>query len=295
MSRSDLIFGVVGILTSISVFVAQGPYSDPLQYLVALVPVLVAATVIVIHQVVLRFRSMTRALTEAKEKYDLLTGTDVSSSLVVRIMNSEGDISYERRVRYELIKDGIVVPKTKNDLIGAEEPISGIPPTPVVLASSVSGVTLQLAESATDEINRGGRKHYDCWWRYRITPALQKKGDFIEYEYSADMPKCEAKAFSEEGALFFFVHEVNLMSVDCTLISPPDYRFELMEYFIEQSGRKVNNILEEEKPRIESNGHSLRWTPAYRKGASYVCRYKLVQNTTVQGAVRDKAAQRPGP
>ncbi len=293
MSRSDLIFGVLGILTSISVFVAQGPYNDPWQYLVALVPVLIAAIAIAIHRVFLRFRSMTRALAEAKEKYDLLTGTDVSSSLVVRIMNSEGDISYERRVRYELIKDGIVVSKTKNDLIGTEEPIVGGPPTPVVLASSVNGVTLQLAESATDESDRGGRKHYDCWWRYRITPAMRNKGDFIEYEYSAALAKCEAKAFSEEGALFFFVHEVNLMSVDCTLISPPDFRFDLMEYYVEKGGRKVNNILEEEKPKIESNGHSLRWTPAYRKGASYVCRYKLVPNTAVQGTLRDKVAQRP--
>lgn len=275
MNKLDSIVGFVGLLISVTTFLAQGPYEDPWKYLLAGSPLLLAALLILAHNIFVRFGSLRDTIAHLKHEYELLTGTNVSSHVVVRITNTDGDIRFERRFRYKVIKNGVTIHRTKRDLVGSEAPLGNMPPQARVLKASKVGTMLKAVEAATAESTRAGRKHFDYRWYYDISPALDSKGQYVEYEYVTDIPASEAKAFTDDGAVLCFISEELLMETDCTFISPPTHRIVIIKYHIEQHDGVVKEIPENEKPWLESNGHTLRWTPGFRKGASYVCQYKL--------------------
>jgi hypothetical protein len=276
MRKFDSIVGVTALLVAVTTFLAQESHSGLWKYVLAFCPIVSAALIIFLYRGYLRVRSFLRMVSELKANYDLVTGANVTSQLVVRVMNTGGDITYERRIRYELIKNNVCVKRTKQDLIASEAPLGTMPPHAKVLNSKRVGTCLTPSEHTALESMRSGRKHFDYRWRYDISPQLTKRGDFVEYEYTTMIPESEQKAFTPEGGVFFFEHDAGLMDITCTLISPPMHRIEILKYHIEQHDGAVDNIPDTEKPRLEANGHSLKWKPGHRKGAAYVCCYRIV-------------------
>jgi hypothetical protein len=282
MPRLDIVIGIVALITSIAVFFAQGPYKQPWSYVLALAPIAFALLFIILHWVLRKYKALGQALAHAKREYDYVTGTHTTSDLVVRVNNDKGDISYERKFRIVVIRDGVTIDKTNLDLLSCEAKVDGIPPKASVLRASKDSVSLEAIEVASEELSHGGRRHVDHRWRYKISPPLVGKGQFVEYQYSADIPGSELTAFSEEGSLFFFLHEAVLMDSNCSLVSPSHYRISILEAYVQQyDGQRLDSIPPEEAPKLEANDHVLRWKPVYRKGASFVCRYRLLSKWAI--------------
>ncbi len=274
--RSGVVIGWLGIVLSVVVFLAQGPYHQIWQYALVLAPLVIALLIIRAGPTVQSFRRYRRAWIHAREAFDWVTGTDITSTFTVRVQNTKGDLLYERYFRVEVLRDGVVENRTKQDLVGAEVPIPDFPPEAKVLASRPSGVKLVPHEPLKTQTTRGGHLHYDCRWAYNITPALRKKGDFVEYSYSSLIPKCEAKAFTEGGALFFFLHESIPLDVEYSLIAPPRYTVQIVDAWIEDSDRVRIDLPDEDRPTLAIGAQVMTWHPTYRKGHSYICRYRLI-------------------
>lgn len=277
MKKFDSIVGIVGLLSAITMFIAQEQNGTWQKYLFAFSPILVAFLFIILRRSYIKLRAFLKMVNELKRNYDIVTGANVTSDLVVRILNTDGDITYERRFRYEVIKNNVTISQTKKDLIGSESSLAGMPPEAIILDSSRAKISLTPTEQAALSTTRAGLPHFDYRWCYKISPPLTEKGDFVEYEYKSQILGSEKKAFTPEGAVFFFIHEAVLMDIECTLISPPLHKIEIIDYNIEQHDGVVQNIPENETPRLEANGHSLKWKPGHRKGASYICHYRVVK------------------
>lgn len=276
MKKTDTLLAILGIVLTIIVFLVQGPYTSTWnwKYLVVALPILLTVIAILANRLFEMLKSERLTFRELMEERDAIMGAEITSELVVRILNTEGDASYERKFRYDMVKN-TTIRRTKRDLIGSEVKLNGMPPPARVLGCSNQNMTLTPKEVCADEIIRSGRKHFDYRWYYELSPPLSGKGKFIEYEYESNAPGSEKSAFSEEGGIFFFHHEVILMEMRCVLISPPTHRIQIIDFRVTDSDGNSVNVPSNERPATEANGHMLSWRPAYVKATS-VCRYKLV-------------------
>lgn len=201
--------------------------------------------------------------------------TSLRSTYRVRILNSDGDLHYERYFYLELNKD-IELKETRKDMMGNEVPITDFPPTAKVISSIPRGLSLAASDVVKYESIRGGRKHYDYAWRYQLNPPLKRKRDFIEYGYSAIIPKGEPKAFSSEGALFFFYHHAIPLDIKYSLIAPPGYCINILDYWIEDYDGRKEILAKSEAPILDDSGQLLSWLPTYKNGYCFICRYNLI-------------------
>lgn len=125
---------------------------------------------------------------------------------------------------------------------------------------------------------RGGHRHFDCRWAYNITPSLRHKGDFVEYSYASTMPQCEAEAFTEAGALFFFLHESIALDVEYNLIAPPRFKIQIVDAWIEDEDHIRVELPIEDWLTLDVGQQLMRWRPSYRKAHSYVARHRLIKH-----------------
>ena len=274
--KKDILLAAIGLATAITIFVAQGPYESAWSYLFAFSPILISILIIITYKGVARLRRFYQALIHAKEAYDLISATNIKSTFRVRIMNTQGDLHYERYFYVELIKDGVVISKTRKDLVSSEIEIENFPPPAVVKSSIPRNVKLHPCEVYYANTVRGGRQHRDHYWRYEIVPPLRRKGDFIEYGYSSVVPKCEPKVFTDSGALFFFHHEALPLDIRYSLMAPPGYCVEIMDSWTEDYEGRRQEIRPSEAPVVDESGQMLTWQPAYRKRTAFICRYRLI-------------------
>jgi hypothetical protein len=232
------------------------------------------------------FKQIIEALNSQKEKYlgkknqelekDYISSINLKSTFRVRILNQDGDLHYERYFYLELKKDKIFT-ETRKDLVSSEFLIDNFPPTAKVISSIPRNVSLTPSYTSIVESIRGGRKHYDYLWRYKLTPALKKKNDFIEYGYSAIIPKCEPKAFTKEGALFFFYHQSIPLDIKYSLLAPPSYCINIIDYWIEEKSGRKEKLNKSEAPFLDDSGQLLSWLPKYRKEYCFICKYNLIE------------------
>lgn len=274
----DISSGGFGLGMALVIFFAQGPYDHVWQYMFVAAPVLVASLFIGAHIAQRRFGKLRRALSRARILYELLNGTDEDTSVVVRIINTDGDVSVHRRSRLRLVKDGVSVTNTTKSFIGSEKEVPDLPPTAkIVTASNVNqairGSTVSIVDPGS--ANAGDIK-FAYEWRYDLDPPLRDKGSFVEYEYSLIVPRAAALAFSDEGSEVNFSHTAVSSNVDCTLISCEGHSIEILECFSQESEGNRSPLDPAEAPVLKASGHVLSWKPAYRKGALFVCRYKVV-------------------
>ena len=192
----------------------------------------------------------------------------------------------------EVLRNGAVEYRTKQDLIGAEVPVPDFPPQATVLSSRPAEVTLSPRDVATTQTTRGGHPHYDYRWAYSISPALRNRGDFVEYSYASLIPKCEAKAFTEAGSLFFFLHESIPLDVEYSLIAPPRHRIHIVEAWIEDSDKARVDLPDADRPSLTIGEQVMTWHPSYRKGHAYLCRYRLI-GTDSGATTSSSSRQRP--
>lgn len=274
--RTQAVVGGLGIVLAVAVFLAQGPYDQWWKYALVATPLLVALAILRARSLVRRLQRYRRALIHAKEAFDWVSGTEITSTFTVRVQNAKGDLLYERFFRVAVLRDGAVEYKTKQDLVGAEVPIPDFPPKATILSSRPAGVVLAPRDVATVQTMRGGHPHFDYRWAYSITPALRKKGDFIEYSYASLIPKCEAKAFTEAGSLFFFLHESIPLDVEYSLIAPPRYRIHIVEAWIEDPDKTRIDLPDDDRPELSKGDQVMTWYPSYRKAHAYLCRYRLI-------------------
>jgi hypothetical protein len=276
LRRLETALAVAGLLMSVAVFLAQGPYDRAWKYMIVALPMVVVAIVILARPALRRFQRFGRAMIHAKEAFDWIMGTKIESTFTVRIQNTKGDLLYERWFRLEVLKNGVVEDRTKQDLVGAEVPIPGFPPNAIVNSSRPHGVTLTPRDVVMFKTVRGQHDHFDYRWAYEIQPALRNRGDYVEYSYSSLIPKCEAKAFTEGGALFFFLHDSIALDVLYSLFAPPRYRIHIVEAWIEDADRRRNDLPKEDWPTLSHGDQVMSWQPTYRKKHSYIARYRLL-------------------
>lgn len=274
--KTDIVLALVGLGTTITVFLAQGPYNSVWKYALAISPVVLAGCAIATVHAFRRGRHFYRALLHAKEAYDLVTATDIKSTFTVRVLNSEGDLLYERYYNVVLLKDGVTVRKTKQDLVGSEIPIETFPPEVALNSSKPRNIQLAPTDVTFLRTTRGGRPHFDYRWSYEIVPPLRNKGDFVDYSYSAIIPKCEVKAFSEAGSLFFFHHESLPLEVHYSLIAPPKFKIVILESWAEDPDGVRAELPMGDLPQLDKSEQILIWRPSYRKRMCFICKYRLV-------------------
>ncbi len=123
------------------------------------------------------FNQILESLTIQKNKYlgkpnsktenEFITSVNLKSTFRVRILNLEGDLHYERYFYLELKKDKLLK-ETRKDLVSSEFPIGDFPPKAKILSSIPRNATLTPSTISKVESTRGGRKHYDYFWRYSI-------------------------------------------------------------------------------------------------------------------------------
>lgn len=275
--KSDLLFALVGLGTTVTIFLAQGPYDKAWKYGLALSPLVVSILAIAGYRAYKKAQHFYLALVHAKEAYDLVTATDINSIFNVRIMNEDGDLLYERYFNIKLLKDGVAIRKTKYDLVSSESPIDDFPPSTKVHSSYPNNIALHPADITKSKPIRGGRTHHDYRWCYEINPPLRNKDDFIEYGYSALIPKCEPGAFQEQGALFFFHHESIPLDVNYSLMAPPKYKIHIMESWMEDQEGRRKELPQEDLPQLEKGEQYLKWHPHYRKRMCFICKYRLIE------------------
>jgi hypothetical protein len=275
LTAREIAIAGFGLATSAAIFIAQGPYSSPWSYFIAFSPLGAVLVLIATYRMAKRGKTYYLALRHAKESYDLITSTDIKSTFRVRITNTRGDLHYERYFLVKLVKNGFEIRRTRKDMVSSEAFISNFPPTAKVISSVPRGISLKPVEIAFEKPVRGGRKHFDHFWKYEISPPLSKKGDFVEYGYSALIPECEPKAFSDEGAFFFFHHEALPLDIKYTLIAPEGYVINIIDNWLEDSDGRRIELSGADRPVVEQSGQMLTWQPYYRKRASFICRYKL--------------------
>ena len=231
------------------------------------------------------FNQILESLTVQRNKYlgnpnsktenEFVTSVNLKSTFRVRILNLEGDLHYERYFYLELKKDKLLK-ETRKDLVSSEFQIEDFPPKAKLLSSIPRNTTLTPSSISKVESIRGGRKHYDYFWRYTISPPLKKKDDFIEYGYSSIIPKCEPKAFTPEGALFFFYHQAVPLDIKYSLLAPPNYCINIIDYWIEDIDGRKKTLNKTEAPFLDDSGQLLSWLPKYRKGHCFICKYNFV-------------------
>jgi hypothetical protein len=277
MKKTEIAFAVLGIATAITVFLAQGPYQHLWQYALALSPLVFAAVIIAARRGWARARHFVNALLHAKEAYDLVTATDMRSTFTVRVLNSDGDLLYERYYHIVLIKDGVSIRKTRQDLVGAEIPIDRFPPKAVVKLSKPKNMQLTPTDVTYSRRRRGDREHYDYRWCYEIVPPLRNKGDYVDYSYSAEIPRCEATAFTDRGSLFFFHHEAIPLDIHYSLIAPPNYRIEIDKTWVEDLDGARSEVPTPDQPHLDDSNQVLQWKPTYRRRSCFVCKYRFVR------------------
>lgn len=192
------------------------------------------------------------------------------------MQNTKGDLLYERFFRVAVLRNGAVEYRTKQDLVSAEVPIPDFPPKATILSSRPAGVVLAPRDVATMQTKRGGHPHFDYRWAYSITPALRNRGDFVEYSYASLIPRCEAKAFTDAGSLFFFLHESIPLDVEYSLIAPPRYKIHIVEAWIEDPDKVRIDLPDTDRPELAMGDQVMTWHPSYRKGHAYLCRYRLI-------------------
>jgi hypothetical protein len=275
-AKTDLGLGILGLGMSVTMFLAQGPYTSAWQYAAGLSPLLLAGTGIVAYRSVLKARRIARVFVHAKTSYDLVAAADITSTFTVRVVNENGDVTYDRDYRIELVKNGVTLKRTKLDLVGSEAAIPDFPPGAVITDSNPAGVRLEPRDVSTTLFQRGGRPHYDYRWCYEIIPPLQRKGDYVSFAYSGDVPASEGAAFTENGSIFFFYHETIAMDVINTLIAPPKHRIAILDSWIEDWEGHRSDLPAGTDPELDEARQVLRWRPPYRKGRGFFCRYRLL-------------------
>lgn len=274
--KLELMLGVVSLLSTLTIFVAQGPYNNLWQYGVAFSPIFAAVIFIVGCHAFLRVRHFVLALLHAKEAYDLVTATDITSKFAVRILNLQGDLLYERDYHVILLKDKVTIRKTKTDLVGSEVAIENFPPTVKLASSKPSNIRLLPTDVTFYNPVRAGRPHYEYSWAYEISPPLRNRGDFIDYSYSAVIPLCETKAFTDTGSIFYFRHESLPLEVCYTLLSPPNYRISITDSWLENADGQRSELSRSDSPSLDESAQLLTWKPSYRRRMCFMCRYRLV-------------------
>lgn len=275
--KSDLLFALVGLGTTVTIFLAQGPYDNVWKYGLALSPLVFSLFVIAGYRAYKKALHFYLALVHAKEAYDLVTATDLNSVFNVRIMNEEGDLLYERYFTIKLLKDGVAIRKTRHDLVSSESPIDDFPPLTKVHASYPSNIALHPADVTISQPIRGGRTHHDYKWCYEIDPPLRNKDDFLEYGYSSLIPKCEPSAFQEKGAFFFFHHESIPLDINYSLMAPPKFKIKILDSWVEDIEGRRSELAQDDLPVLEKGGQYLKWHPHYGKRKCFICKYRLIE------------------
>lgn len=274
MKKGDSFIGIFGLVLTIAVFFAQGPYKHAWSYVTVFAcPILLTAALIALNRSNLNLKQQRRVITRLIKNYNLVMGVNISSELVVRILNTDGDVDCERRLRYEIVKN-TNMHRTKSDLLYSDAPLDSEPPAAKILNCSNSNVRLTAVKVSSDEAVSIDSQHFSCCWYYKLTPPLSGKGQFIEYEYFSRAPASEKNAFTDSGGTFSFHHEVELMQTQCTLIAPPSHRINIIDFNVTMIDGTILEVPKAEQPLIEHNGHMLSWKPMHL-GAKFACRYKL--------------------
>lgn len=262
---------------SVFIFIAQGPYENYWQYFLPTVPLFVAIIFAIALRIKKKFTKMTQAFEVLKNKYDLMTSIRGASHMLVRIKNKNGTIDYEREYTLELVKN-VKVKTTKREHISCEVPINSIPPEAHILESTITNQKLLPIKCVSEEKEISGRKYYHYSWYYRLDKPMTQKGEKIGFRYIiTNITKSEEKAFTDEGGVLFVTCGAMEIKINATLIAPPGYFLEIMEYKAIDYNNKERTDLNIPKPSMGTGNEVLNWELPYAHAINYVCKYRCVE------------------
>ena len=264
----DVALALIGLALSITLFVAQGPYTNAWKYIVGFSPLLATLLTLAAIHLVRRYRALGHALS-------LAMGTRLSLSSVVRIENRAGDVTMERRRKLSIVSDKTVVSYTPDEGVFVSTKADGLPPTATITASRVASRRLILKTSYDAPVQIRGQQAWQYGWSYRIEPPLHGKGDFVEYVVQLRLPATESEIFEPEGDTFVVENAYYASTTDIALIAPSGYIFQLVDSWLEDFDGNRIELDDRERPRISTNAHELTWKPTWQKGARHICRLRL--------------------
>lgn len=270
ITRFEKYAGIVSILVSISIYYSQSPLINISDYLVPFIPVFFIVPIIATTRIVEHIRHI-------KTRFALISGTKIYSNMIVKIHNQKGDATYEKTRRMIITNSNTKLWETMEESVYSEHEMISRPPQATINNSSVQNRTLSTKYFYTSNVDVSGIAHNMCAWRYDISPPLSKLGDFIEYTHKTFLPKAEERSFSSEGSIYFYNKSNPDLIAELTLISPPGFKFEVINnYFEDFDGTRIQES-GTPIPQIQSGGHVLIVKPEYRKDARYILQYKLTQ------------------
>lgn len=200
--------------------------------------------------------------------------------MVVRVLNKNGDAHYERTYSMTVVAKSTSIDRTKGDHIFSSVPLDSFPPKVAIIESPSSGIKLMPRVIDEHDEKVDGRHHYKYGWYYDIDPPLAKSGQTLKFGYSVTVPDCEAKAFTEEGSLFFMVSDAAYTKTECTLLSPENYIIEIVEAFIEEPDATQVELNDGVGPVLSDNSQVLTWNIDYRPSAKFIVKYRLKKSPT---------------
>jgi hypothetical protein len=276
ISKKEIVITLFGISISILIFFSQGPYDNWWQYALPFLPLILALILAIIFRILLSSYGLRKTLSILREKYDLITSIRGSSQMVVRIINEQGDVDYEREYHLELIKS-VPITSTKQEHISSTETISTIPPSVELLYSSIQPQSL-IPEGTNQQMEQiAGKLHTHYSWRYKISNPLRKAGDKLDYRYKISIPKSESSAFSDAGSLLYLECGAIFININMCLISPPGYAIDIIEYKTTDYDGSERPLKCEMTPVLNAANEVLTWCPPYAHGIRYICRYRCIK------------------
>ncbi|ADQ80787.1 hypothetical protein Palpr_2657 [Paludibacter propionicigenes WB4] len=273
----DIISLVIGVLTSVSIFIAQGPYTETWKYLIPITPLFFVILVISLKQLVLSIYNSKSKFNHIKDELDFITSTKTHASLFVRIENQEGDLHVTKNQLIELFKENII--KSTSEVMFSEHKLEQLPSTLKTTNKSTNNAIVTLKNTLLTEETINNTDVIRHEWKYEINPPLTKKGDIVEYTYEYEMPNEIKDAFTNQGDFLILEQGNFTQDISLTVIAPKKYKFVIIRSYIEDYIGKKTDILEKECiPKLSKNNSILEWNTSYKKFSRYVCHYQLCSN-----------------
>ena len=207
-------------------------------------------------------------------------GMEREMNTVVKILNSNGDVSIHSRI--------IIINRDKNPIIFLSKDIYTTPGTsielkePIYKSSSNTGTTIseRVKNYYDKQIKLDNKsvvhKYVDC--DYEINPPLRNPSDYIKYDLEINALGHAKNAFTDKCEIDGFIVKSIARKSEFSLILVTNGKIKLIDFWIEDiQANRIEYIKNStNSPKVINNDNQIQWIIDYpRMNYLYLFKYKI--------------------